>query len=224
MAICQKENGEYYAWGSNKKEILPIDLSIHKLDGKDNYNITKPFPCSNIPDDVVSVKMSLYNIIFLTGGGEVYKCGLEYINDKGKGVYSRIPKLIKDIPLIKKISCCDVNFSLLDYEGNIWTFGKYSYEDISELDVYKINDDIKLPYEPVMIKRNDIKNVIDISKGGYFTFLKTRNGDIFYFDYDSLWERDDKKIKCYNNLRKLNESPSIWKTNCGKSRQKSARK
>ena len=150
--------------------------------------LSNPVLCSNLAiENIISIKMSSHNMIFLTEEGLVFKYGFKYVNNKKEVIYSNTPKMIKDIPLIKKISSCDANFSLLDYDGNIWTFGKY---DIG-LFLHGIKIDhsflsnIEFPFIPTMVKRSDVKNVIDISEGGYRTFVKTQNGDIFYFFYNN---------------------------------------
>ena len=228
MVICKTENDEFYAWGNIYRGILPVS-SIHCRGIE--HELSKPVICSNIPKNVVSMKISFYNIIFLTGDGLVYKCGFEYLNKGGKPIFSRVPKLIENIPLIKKISSCDINFILLDDNDNIWTFSKYN---ISKLIYAKqsrgLNSDIKLPFIPSMIKRNDITNVIDISQGGIYTFVKTQNGDIFNFSYDSPFSIINRngvvisKSEINYTLQKLKVPPNIWRTNRHKSRQKSARK
>ena len=221
MNICKSsENDEFYAWGDIKKDILPIDdIYIYKYN-EEKY-IDNPVLCRNMPTNIISIKSSLDNIIFLSAEGFVYKCGFEYINENYKIIYSRIPKLIENIPLIKKISSCDVNFILLDYNGNIWTFSKYNINDISDISPSINNNNIILPFIPNMIKRSDVRDVIDISKGGNCTYIKQNNGNIYYFYYENLI-RDDSF--CFSKLYILEESPDIWRTNTYKSKQKSARK
>ena len=224
IAICKTEDGDFYAWGDATEEILPIDMSIHIPD--EDGHFIKPVLCSNMPKhDIISIKMSSSNIIFLTNEGLVYKCGFESINDKGHTIYSRIPKLIENIPPIKKISSCYINFCLLDINGNLWTFSKYDICDLAYNSINRIlNSSIPLPFIPIMKKRCDVKDVIDMSKNGYQTFIKTQNGNIFYFYYDNPCSTKCEENKKYDILYQLNESSDIWRTNQQISRRKSARK
>ena len=223
-AICKTEDGDFYAWGNATGEILPIDMSIHTPDEEGHF--IKPVLCSNMPKhDIISIKISSVNIIFLTNEGLVYKCGFESIDDKGNTIYSRIPKLIENIPPIKKISSCYINFCLLDINGNLWTFTKYDNYNLAVNSVNRVlNSDISLPFIPTMEKRCDVKDVIDMSKNGYQTFIKTQNGNIFYFYYNNPCSTKCEENKKYDSLYQLNESPDIWRTNQRISRQKSARK
>ena len=220
--ICKTEKDEFYAWGSVSNKMLPIDMSLHKHN--ESY-FSKPILCSNMPMNVISIKISFSNMIFLTQEGLVYKTGFESLNKKGKSIFSEVPKLIENIPLIKKISSYSVNFSLLDDNGNIWTFSKYNIYELSKSSsANKLHCDIKLPFIPPMIKRDDVKNIIDISEGGERTFIKTEFGDIFYFNYTNAVLDTQQKNRDYNILNKVDEDPSIWRTNKQNSRKKSARK
>ena len=237
MAICKTIKNEYYVWGeAAHRKILPVDLNLYRYD--DDGDFINPTKCCNIPEDVISMKISSRNIIFLTLEGLVYKCGFEYMDENYKMIYSRIPKKIEDIPLIRKIASCDSNFSLLDFDGNLWTCDKYDMKSINFTMPSNIVDDLKLPFKPKMMVRTDIKGVIDISEGGTRTFVKTMNGDIFFFRYNATTKKrfysdvnttefiklPSKQGEKYYKLRKLDESSDIWKTNGGTSKKKSARK
>ena len=75
------------------------------------------------------------------------------------------------------------------------------------------------------IKHPSLSNIIDISKGGWQTFVKTSNNEIYAFGYNNssqlgIETEDDKQI---TPIRVFEDNEDIWFSSINKSKAKSAR-
>ena len=74
------------------------------------------------------------------------------------------------------------------------------------------------------MKHPSLSNIIDISKGGNLSFVKTSNNDIYAFgnnEYSQLGIKTENDIQI-TPIRVFEENEDIWKSNI-KSKAKSAR-
>ena len=124
---------------------------------------------------------------------------------------------IPNIPPIKTISCANVSSYLIDFEGNVWSFG---YNGFGQLGHFDYTDQ----YAPQMI--NTLKDIQQISYGvgGLHFFAKNSQNQIFVTgrnDYGQLGTGDTQSL---STLREINSQYStIWGDKLH-SRAKSARK
>ena len=130
-----------------------------------------------------------------------------------QNVLNKIP----NIPPIKTISYANVSSYLIDFEGNLWSFG---YNGFGQLGHFDFPDQ----YAPQMI--NTLKDIQQISygAGGLHFFAKNSQNQIFVTgrnDYGQLGTGDTQSLP---TLQEINSQYStIWGDKLH-SRAKSARK
>ena len=75
------------------------------------------------------------------------------------------------------------------------------------------------------IKHPSLSNIIDISKGGYHSFVKTSNNEIYAFglnQYSQLGIKTEDENQL-TPIRVFEDNEDIWFSNINKSKAKSAR-
>ena len=106
--------------------------------------------------------------------------------------------------------CIDINHDLHVFGLNI--FGELGLCDSNTR------------YKP--IKHSSLSNIIDISKGGKSTFVKTSNNEIYAFGdntYLQLGTETEQSLHQFIPIRILKNNEDIWCSNSHKSNAKSAR-
>merc|ERR1712000_573242 len=104
----------------------------------------------------------------------------------------------------------------IDINNDLYVFGSNNYGQLGL-------GDIEHRYKP--IKHPSLSNIIDISNGGFNTFVKTSNNEIYAFgnnEYSQLGIKTEHK-KQLTPIRVFEDNEDIWFSNINKSKQKSAR-
>ena len=104
----------------------------------------------------------------------------------------------------------------IDSSNDLYVFGYNVYGQLGL-------GDTKHRYKP--IKHPSLSNIIDISKGGKNTFVKTSNNEIYAFGYNNssqlgIKTEHDNQI---TPIRVFEDNEDIWFSNINKSKAKSAR-
>jgi len=104
----------------------------------------------------------------------------------------------------------------INNNNDLFVFGSNSYGQLGLGDTDKREKPIKHP---------SLSNIIDISKGGNLTFVKTSNNEIYAFGdnkYSQLGIKTEHDIQG-TPIRVFEDNEDIWISNINKSKQKSAR-
>ena len=213
--ICKTYNNEYYSCGSNNHGQLGLLKSEY---GEDIYNFTQ---CLNWPNDIISIKCGNFHSLLLTSKGYVYSfgdnnCGQLGLNDKNIELVD-VPTLISDIPEMQRIECGYYHSMCIDVNGYLCIFGQNYCGQLGLGD--RVNR-----YKPIL--HPTLSNVIDLSSGGYHTFIKTQDNKIYGFGENKYSQLGIKTSENYQltPIQVFEDNEDIWHSSMCKSSQKSARK
>ena len=208
--FCKTSNNEIFCWGKNRWGQLG-------LGNRDNQNT--PILCSSLSnEDVIDIKCGSIHTLALTSNGDVLSCGNYIFGQLGREAdtnKSSSFQKIEDFAKISRIECGNAHSLCIDIDNNLYVFG---YNIQGQLGL----SDFALRHKP--IKNPSLSNIIDISKGGYSTFVKTSNNEIYAFGNNEFLQLG---IKTENNnqitpIRVLEGREDIWFSKI-KSKAKSAR-
>jgi len=117
---------------------------------------------------------------------------------------------------IIRIECGICHSLCIDIYHNLYVFGCNQFGQLGLGDTNNRNKPIKHP---------SLSNIIDISNGGYHTFVKTSNNEIYSFGTNINSQIGIKTENDYpiTPIRVLKDNEDIWYSNSGKSKAKSAR-
>ena len=123
---------------------------------------------------------------------------------------------IRNIPPIKIISCANASSYLIDFEGNLWSFGRNNYGQLGYGDTAHKN-------VPKII--STLKDIQQISNGrGFYFFAKNSQNQIFILGNNDFGQLGTGDTQSLSTPKELNSQYSaIWRDEFH-SRAKSARK
>ena len=210
-SLFENNNGEIFACGDNQYGQCGL--------GHFNHPQIKPSPILNVPSNIVQFICGGYHNLFLDSEGNVFSVGFNYSGQLGLGhninqnVLKKIPNFI---PPIKIISCVNSSCYLIDFEGNLWTFGCNDCGQLGHGD--KI--DINVP------KISTLKDIQQISYGscGCHFLAKNSQNQLFatgFNFYGQLGIEDDKSVSTPEEIN--SRYSTIWRDE-SHTRTKSARK
>ena len=211
--ICkQTNNNNIFVWGNNDFGQLGT--------GNTDTQFT-PFHCSNWPDNIIDIKCGRCHTLILTSNQDVYSCGNNYDGQLGRSSFLNsfnIPHKIINIPNITRIEC-GFNHSLcIDINNDLYVFGDNSSGQLG------LNDTCGKVHYPT--KNILLSNVIDISKGGDHTFVKTLNNEIYAFgrnNFSQLGIKTEERLQI-SPIQVFQDNDDFWRVNISKkSKAKSAR-
>ena len=209
--ICKSENGTIYCWGSNADG----QLGLSGL-----YTQTVPVEAWDWPDNVVDIKCGERFTLVLTSDQEVFSCGYNHGCVLGREVdedcSSTLGK-IEELKNIVRIECGKEHSCCIDANNDLFVFGS---NGSGELGLEDVHHSVSKP-----IKHPSLSNIIDISKGGCSTFVKTSNNEIYAFgdnEYSQLGIKTEDDMQP-TPIRVLVGNEDIWCSNINKSNAKSAR-
>ena len=176
----------------------------------------------NLPSNIVHFVCGSVQSLFLDTEGNVFSVGDNHFGELGLGhnmeqLYQNELNKIPNIPPIKIISCVGLSCFLIDFEGNLWSFGN---NDNGQLD----HGATTIIDAPKIV--NTIKNIQQISYGscGFHFLAKNSQNQIFVTgcnDHGQLGTGDTESV---SSVKEINSQYStIWRGEYH-SRAKSARK
>ena len=213
-SLFQNIEGEIFACGSNEEGQC----------GLDHFNDPQITPSliHNAPSNIVQFICGAGQSLFLDSEGNVYFVGYNEFNEErqlGLGHNTNQNELnkISNIPPIKIISCANTSCYLIDFEGNLWSFGNNVQGQLGHGDDTNINT-------PKII--NTLKDIQQISYGcrGWHFFAKNSQNQIFVTgrnDYGQLGTGDTQSVSTPTEIN--SQYSTIWRDEF-RNRAKSARK
>lgn len=225
-----------YVWGSNSSYKLGV--------ARNSRRTIKPIEikCSDwIKDensDIVDIKCGNYLTLVLTSNQEVFCSGNSLLPKDNSKVSEFTLHKVETLSEIIRIEC-GMNYSMfLDANNFLYVFGfnscgqlgigNYMYETYD----YFYSGQIIDPYHVLqeVIRHPILSNIpiIDISKGGVHTFVKTSSNKILAFGNNIFSQlslpSDGKKSDLSKPKRVFQNNEDIWFSNKYTSRAKSSRK
>ena len=180
-SFFQNNKGEIFSCGSNRAGECGL--------GHFNAPQITPSLIPNVPSNIIQFFCRAHHSLFLDSEGNAFSVGKNFGelglgNKRNKNVLSKIP----NIPPIQTISCVSASCYLIDFEGNLWTFGNNAYGQLGHGDttnVFGLNNYGQLGHDdkgvntPKIIKT--LKDIQQISFGscGYHFFAKNSQNQIF---------------------------------------------
>ena len=180
-------DGHFYSWGRDDCG----QLGSGKFGRR--YDDYAPVLRINWPADIVDIKCGEFHTLALTSTQEVYSCGDASKNQLGrKSPFSMkpfSPKLqkIDNFPDIIRIECGANHSICMDINYDIYVFGATQNGQLGvssfspNSDNYHCMANILPESVSEPIKHPSLSNIIDISKGGNHTFIKTSNNEICFW-------------------------------------------
>ena len=209
--FCKTLDNKIYCWGNNSSGQLGIK-------GEISYRL--PFLCENWPNDIVDIKCGATHTLVLTSNLQVYSCGSNFKGQLGRNSKNNISKhlgLISGNIQVTRIECGISHSMCIDIHGDIYVFGCNKYGQLGLRDISISDKPIKIP---------SLSNIIDISKGGDHSFVKTSNNEIYAFG-DNIYHQlsEETKGMTYQTtpIQVLKNNEDIWCSNVYKSKAKSAK-
>ena len=116
-SLFQNNKGEIFACGYNEEGECGL--------GHFNHPQITPSLIPNAPSKIVHFVCGSLQSLFLDSEGNVYSVGYNEYGSLGLGhnINQNVLRKIPNIPPIKIISCGNSSCYLIDFEGNLWTFG-----------------------------------------------------------------------------------------------------
>ena len=231
-SLFQNHKGEIFSCGYN--------AAGHCGLGHFDHPQITPSLIPNVPSNIVHFVCGSDQNLFLDSEGSVYSVGNNYygqlgrdiiIKTKQKNKKKKIKKnkkskndtkqnelqKIPNIPPIKIISCARSSCYLIDFEGNLWSFGNNSYGQLGHGDTIHKN-------EPKII--NTLKDIQQISYGssGQHFFAKNSQNQIFATGNNNCGQLGTGDTQSVSIPKEINSQYStIWRGEFY-TRAKSARK
>ena len=222
--ISKISTGSYHSlFQNNKGEIFSCGHNNVGQCGLGHFNSPQITPSliPNLPSNIVQFVCGSWHSLFLDSEGNVFSVGSNHNGQLGLGIVhntnqnklNKIPKM----PPIKTISCVGPSCYLIDFEGNLWTFGLNNNGQLGHGDKTRINI-------PKII--DNLKDIQQISYGhcGFHFFAKNSQNQIFgtgYNFYGQLGTGDTESVSIPKEIN--SQYSNIWKDEVH-TRVKSARK
>ena len=205
--ICKKKDGKSYGWGYN---------SFSQLGLESRRTLYSPSKLRNWPNDIVDIKCGCYFTIVFTSNQEVFSCGDNRYGQLGR-FYSDVITKVDTLSGITHIECGENHTLCVDNGNKLIVFGNNEHGQLGL-------DDTDDRYSPEI--HPTLSNIIDISSGGWSTFVKTLNNEIYYFgdNRKSLSGIKTSQSKVTKPKRVFFDNEDIWYSIIRKSKAKSARK
>ena len=154
----------------------------------------------------------------LVGDNEYGELGLGH--NRNQNELNRIP----NIPPIKIISCVNSSCYLIDFEGNLWSFGYNAFGQLGHADWKGLDDETHEKNTPKVI--NALKDIQQVSHGScrLHFFDKNSQNHIFVMGYNSYGQLGTGDRKSVSIPKEINSQYcTIWRDEVY-TRAKSARK
>ena len=211
-SLFQNNKGEIFACGNNQKGQCGL--------GHFNHPQITPSLIPNVPSNIIHFVSGYYQCLFLDSEGNVFSVGDDGYGQLGLGHFntnSNILIKIPNIPPIKIISCAGASCYLIDFEGNLWTFGYNISGQLGHNNQTPLN-------APKIV--NTLKDIQQISYGscGFHFFAKNSQNKIFATGKNNRGQLGTGETRSTSIPKQINSQYSdIWR-GILHSRAKSARK
>ena len=164
--------------------------------------------------------------LFLDCDGKVFSAGENTYGSLGLGTFGEehqnVFVQISTIPQIQSIACAGHSVFLIDFDGNVWSFGLNDHGQLG----LEIKDSVNIP-----TKINSISNITEISCGtcSSHVLAKDSQGRIFVFGNNDAGQLGRKPIYMEHNstpkeMNLENSFASMWGKPRNRNSAKSARK
>ena len=212
--ICKTFENKLFSWGKNSSG----QLGIGNLDSSN-----RPIQHTEVPfdiSDIVDIKCGMLHTVVLTKKQEVFSCGDNYLGQLGRtteDTNSLFFKLIPSLSNIVRIECGYSHSMFIDENNNLFVCGGNIFSQLG------LSDSIYKQEEP--IQHPSLSNIVDLSSGGYHSFVRTATNEIYAFgrnDYSQLGIETSKK-KQFSPIRVFEDNEDIWFSPICKPNAKSAR-
>ena len=208
-AFCKTFNNEVYCWGYNYCGQLG-------LGNRDSQNTPKLSSLSN--EDIIDIKCGCAHTLVLTSKEDVLSCGNYENGHLGRfigGDCSTSFEKIEELSEIIRIECGYDYSMCIDINNDLFLFGANEYGQLGLGDTGN-------RYTP--IKHPSLSNIIDISKGGWHTFVKTSKKEIYAFGNNEHSQLGINAVvaRQLTPIRVFEDKEDIWCSN-SKPKAKSAR-
>ena len=192
-SLFQNNKGEIFSCGCNCRGECGFNVNDPQI---------KPILMPNLPSNIVQFECGFSQSLFLDSEGKVFPVG--YNNTLGHNTNQNELDNIPDIPPIHTISCVYASCYLIDFEGNLWSFGSNDFGQLGHGDKTKI----KVPKLISTLK--DIQQISYGSTGNHF-FAKNSQNQIFatgYNDYGQLGTGDIQPVSIPKEID--SQYSTIW--------------
>ena len=214
--ISKISTGYYHSlFQNNKEEIFACGYNEEGACGLGHFNESQTTPSliHNVPSNIVRFVCGSYQSFFLDSEGNIFSVGLNEFGQLGLGHNTNQNELkkIPNIPPIKIISCVNACCYLIDFEGNLWSFGD-NYGDKKDKNTPK--------------KVTTLQDIQQISHGscGYHFFVKNSENQIFVTGNNPYGQLGIGDVESIFIPKEINSQYStIWRDEF-RTRAKSARK
>ena len=158
-SLFQNRKGEIFGCGMNILEEHSVQINVSRI--------------PNQPPNIIQFSCGYYHSLFLDDEGHVFSMQensnlslwQQFIGISKK----KILQQIQSIPSIQKISCVGFSFYLLDFDGNVWSFGGNDLAQLGHGD--------KTKYRGVPEKIPALKNIKQISYGSTATHFLAQDSE-----------------------------------------------
>ena len=205
---------------NNKGQIFSCGYNAYGQCGLGHFNEYQITPSliHNLPSNIIHFICGNNQSLFLDLEGNVYSVGENY-GQLGLGHKTNQNKLnkIPNIPPIKIISCVNASCYLIDFEGNLWTFGYNGFGQLGHGDITDRNT------PQIVNTLNDIQQISYGSCGAHFLAKNSQN-QIFVTGYNEFGQLGSGDTQSFSIPKEINSQYfTFWKDEFY-SRAKSARK
>ena len=223
-SLFQNNKGEIFACGFNKFGQCGL--------GHNNHSQITPSLILNSPKNIVQFVCGHHHNLFLDSKGNVFSVGNneegqlglghntnQNVGGKDAALHEKTNQLSKivNIPPIQKISCAYSSSYLIDFEGNLWTFGRNNSGELGHGDEEERN---------IPTKVKTLKDIQQISYGccGSHFFAKNSQNQIFFAGNNDSGQLGTGDTESVSIPKEINPQYStIWRDEFY-TRAKSARK
>ena len=195
-SLFQNNEGEIFACGQNQSGEC----------GLGHYSIREVTPTliPNLPSNIVHFVSGYIHNLFLDEEGNVYSCGYNHYGSLGIGhdskMHNNVLNKLQDIPPIKKISIVNYSSFLVDFDGNLWSFGKGGDGQLAHTDKSVRAMSLNVPTKVEGLKVQQVSYGCCAFSNCYFKdsqnkILATSRDGLEQFRVGDIWGNGDLKSR-----------------------------
>ena len=166
FVICKNFDNSIFSWGRNDSGQLGTTTQEYSPTKCETWNIDI--------SEIIDITCGYNHTLVLMSNKYVYSCGYNFSGQVGRLVDNTSLERIDELSDVVKIECGDNHSLCINSNGNLYVFGDNHCGQLGLGDT----ENRKTP-----IKHPSLSNIIDISRGGSNTFVKTSNNEIYAFGF-----------------------------------------